>query len=273
MLSSFFVVGGLAFWCLVAVVSILLLVALDRDSGWGAFWATTIFVAALTLWGPGVAGFKWAIANPTYIAGGIGVYLLAGTIWGVAKWALKVRKLARECKDIYQARRVGFLREHPKMAGEEVNEATPVPVDLQPEWIKCTIHTYKGNFFQVIDRDKQGKIVAPRARDYKSSILLWMAFWPVSAIWTVLDDLVKEVFENIYQFLSTWLQSIADKAFAGIIGAQAADFQGAEAVSEDLVISEKDGEYPSPEEAEPGSLEDRRFPGGRSGLGSGVTRG
>lgn len=247
MVSMFFVAGGLAFWVLSAVVAVLILVALDRDSGWGAFWALVAFCVAFTVWGQGVDVAKWALANPTYIAGGVGVYLLAGAVWGVAKWALKVRKLARECKDIYQKRRFDFLMQRSeKMRGVTVNEATPVPAHLQKEWIKTPINTYKGNFFQQIDRDTQGKIVAPRARDYKASILLWMSFWPLSALWTVLDDLVKEVFENIYQFLSTWLQSIADKAFAGIIGAQAADFQGAEnaedsQVSDDLQLSETDG--------------------------------
>jgi hypothetical protein len=243
MIETFFVAGGLAFWILCAVVAVLILVALDRDSGWGAFLSLVVFCVVFTAWGQGADVAKWAIANPTYIAGGIGVYLLAGAVWGVARWALKVRKLARECKDIYQKRRYSFLVKNrdewksPLMKGVALNEDTPVPQHLQKEWIKTPIY---GDDFQEVSRNEQGKIVAPRARDYKASILLWMSFWPLSAIWTVLDDLVKEVFENIYQFLSTWLQSIADKAFASIIGAQAADFQEAESTEAESADEESD---------------------------------
>jgi hypothetical protein len=253
MIEMFFVAGGLAFWILSAIAAVLIIVALDRDSGWGAFWTLVVFCVAFTLWGEGADVAKWAVSNPTYIAGGIGVYLLAGAVWGVGKWALTVRKLARKCKDIYQKRRFDFLTVHRDgMRGVTINEATPVPTHLQKEWLKTPIHTYGESFFQEVNRDEQGKIVAPRARDYKASILLWMSLWPMSALWTVLDDLVKEVFENIYQFLSTWLQSIADKAFAGIIGAQAADFQGAEIAeekpwqdpSDNLEFSENDDDFP-----------------------------
>ena len=224
---AFFAVGGLAFWILGAVVSLLILVSLDKDNGWGAFLSLVGFCVVFGIWGDGVYGVRWLIANPTYAVGGVGVYLLLGAVWGIAKWALKVRKLARECKGVYQDHRLSFLTSHrDKLGGITVNEDTPVPPQLQKEWIKVPINTREGSFFQQIDRDSQGKIVAPRAKNYKASILLWMSFWPISAVWTVLDDLVKEVFENIYTFLSTWLQSIADRAFANIIGVQEADLVG-----------------------------------------------
>ena len=250
MIEMFFVVGSLAFWILAVVAALALLLALENDSGWWATGILVAFVATFIAFGNGMDTVNYVRENPSYILGGFAAYLLVGGGWGIAKWALTVRKLARQTKEIYQTSRLSFLqriqtdvddRHRGVLSEVALNEETAVPAELQERWLKTPIHNYgpTGNLIKQIDRDKQGRIVAPRARDYKSSILLWMSFWPLSALWTALDDLIKELFENIYQYLSSILQSIADRAFAGIIQSQELDLaQTGENKPESLEIDE-----------------------------------
>jgi hypothetical protein len=226
--------GSAGFWVLCLMMSVLLIIALEQDSGWWAAILLTIFAALLAFAGDGVAAFKWLLANPIYMAGGFVTYMLVASVWGVAKWAITVRKLARECKEIYQKSRLHFLSVNSAELppGTEINETTPIPQDLRKKWLSDNSDGDHYNYwlssglaklFKNIKKNNQNKITAPRASDYKSSILLWMALWPLSVIWTVIDDLIKEIFENIYQYISGWLQRISDSAFSGIIEEQGID--------------------------------------------------
>jgi hypothetical protein len=55
---------------------------------------------------------------------------------------------------------------------------------------------------------------APHARDNKSRIMRWMSFWPVSMLWSFLDDFIKRVFKTIYHRISSFLQRISDNIWA-----------------------------------------------------------
>ena len=60
------------------------------------------------------------------------------------------------------------------------------------------------------------KSVPLKVSDYKGKIIGWMAYWPISAAWTVLNDPVRRLFEAVYNGIAKSLQSISDKAFSGI---------------------------------------------------------
>lgn len=51
----------------------------------------------------------------------------------------------------------------------------------------------------------------PKASDYKSKIIAWMCWWPVSAIGTILNDPVKKVLTFVYFHLSGIYQKIANR--------------------------------------------------------------
>ena len=53
--------------------------------------------------------------------------------------------------------------------------------------------------------------------DYKGKIIGWMAYWPISAAWTMLNDPVRRLFEAVYNGIAKSLQSISDKAFNNVI--------------------------------------------------------
>lgn len=53
-----------------------------------------------------------------------------------------------------------------------------------------------------------------KVSDYKEKIYGWMIYWPLSGVWTLLNDPVRRIVETIYNSISGSLQSISDKAFS-----------------------------------------------------------
>ena len=76
----------------------------------------------------------------------------------------------------------------------------------------------KDKFFQLQEEDvKWGRTPRvfkkediPLAKDYKSKIILWMSYWPWSALWTLLNDPVRKLFNAIYRKISIMYQRISN---------------------------------------------------------------
>lgn len=87
-------------------------------------------------------------------------------------------------------------------------------------------------FFVLRERDKvlekvknrilpqRETIRAPEAVDHKERIITWMAYWPFSMLWTLINDPVRRAFEWIYRRIGKFMQDISDKIFKGAITAQ-----------------------------------------------------
>lgn len=56
----------------------------------------------------------------------------------------------------------------------------------------------------------------PRASKKKNKIANWILFWPISFIWTFLDDFVKEPCHKIVECPNSLYQGIADSVFKDI---------------------------------------------------------
>jgi len=57
---------------------------------------------------------------------------------------------------------------------------------------------------------------SPRVRDNKAKIMRTMSWWPISLVWSFLDDFVKRVFRLVYLKISGFLQRISDNMFGGV---------------------------------------------------------
>jgi hypothetical protein len=169
--------------------------ALDRESGWGASICLASYIVLLSVWGNVKDIAKWAIDHPFWIVGIVFGYVILGAVWGVLKWILKVRKMAFKDKERYQQLKKRYCEKANLVYSE------PIPVTHQKDWAKA----YKGS------------MVPLQIREHKSTFILWMAFWPLSAAWSMIDDLFKEVYEIIYRNLSTWLQKLSDNAYRKVI--------------------------------------------------------
>ena len=51
---------------------------------------------------------------------------------------------------------------------------------------------------------KYGKVVLkPKVREHKSMVYLWMAYWPWSLVFTILNNPVRKIYRHIYNSIHT----------------------------------------------------------------------
>lgn len=79
----------------------------------------------------------------------------------------------------------------------------------------------KWYFYLIHLRDnhiESGDKIAPSKISFlrnKSRILVWMSYWPFSALWTLINDPIKKIFQHIQMKLSGTYQKMSDKIFKG----------------------------------------------------------
>ena len=220
MITAFFVAGGAAFWVLTLLILIAMVVAIECESG---FWATGFIVAwlaAIHLLGD-VNLFSWIGNHPAITAGIIGGYFAAGTAWCFAKWYFWLRKELRSRRELlvdfkygYDQNQVDYnlakedLKERPPLDDPEAQKKDDAYRDrIEKDWARDQAHW---------TRMRKDLSEAPQARTNKSRILRWMTFWPLSALWTLIDDPIREAFRKIYDQISGRLQRISDRMFADL---------------------------------------------------------
>jgi hypothetical protein len=78
----------------------------------------------------------------------------------------------------------------------------------------------KWYFFLIDERDKTKEdtfIYAPKVVDHKGNILLWMFYWPFSAVWTVVDHPIKKIFLSIFNLIKNRMQAMSDGIFYPLV--------------------------------------------------------
>lgn len=61
-----------------------------------------------------------------------------------------------------------------------------------------------------------GCSIPPQAGEHKAQITGWIGYWPLSLIWTLLDDFLTKFFQQVYATLAGVFQKISDNQFKGI---------------------------------------------------------
>jgi hypothetical protein len=56
----------------------------------------------------------------------------------------------------------------------------------------------------------------PKASRHRSHIYLWIGYWPVSMVWTLIDDPVRRVINAIVDWLKGLYQKISDSVWADV---------------------------------------------------------
>ena len=195
MLYMLFVTGSLAFDLLFLMAAILCFVNIEYNPKGVTF---TIFgtLAVVALFSD-INPFLWILHNfDTFIAFAI-AYFFVGTGWAVAKWWFYISKLARIVtrvkEDFYKRRNfeptATLTSEQYYQFMRDVRDATKYRVTNIP----------------------------PKVSEHKALITSWMTYWPISALWTLINDPIVRLFDSIYYGIAEYLQAISNKKFAGII--------------------------------------------------------
>lgn len=164
---------GLWTWAAILVVSVLVIIGLEIESGPTTLVFLLVGVALVWFAGghsvPTVSGtIHWFDQNWIGILIFIGCYVLIGTGWGLAKWLFYLHNVA------------DTLEEGKKKWGWS-------DASLKEKWQKQT-----------------------DPFNNKGTITMWMVYWPWSALWTLLNDPIKRLYRAIYQALTTTYQRMAN---------------------------------------------------------------
>lgn len=108
-------------------------------------------------------------------------YLLIGTIWSIIKWYM------------YVIAAKNFL-----IANKFVKFRSALGENKE--------FLFRGSW----------QSVPPKFLSNKARFMIWLIYWPISFVWTMINDPVKMAFEWIYSKLGSSMQKISDKVFEDI---------------------------------------------------------
>ena len=205
-LLPIFVVMGFWWWLLIIAASCFVIWSLEYDN---------LFSATATLLGTIVLMTVFGSSQLLeYILSGWGTlvviagYLACGVVWSFIKWYLYLID-----------RRADYIREKASWLKNEGIEGTDIPEDQKDAWLKYLVTNTEFAVYAYNNNGPTKNIVVtlvPLATENKTKIVTWMTYWPWSLVWTMLADIVKRVFEHIYNMLLGWLQAISNWVFSGI---------------------------------------------------------
>jgi len=207
-LLSLFVFGGLWFWGLLAVASIVLISCLEKENEGGATFVFLATLATVVFLG-NTSWLTYIIENPLSIGLLSGAYLLIGVLWGISKWWIYLHDVsARNRAERYDwvARRKAQLTTHNEdyeaWKAACVNPPRRWPDVVKTAWKKYVKVEYYGD-----------TITKPMVSNSKARITAWMTYWPWSALWTLINDPIRRFYRWAYTQLRGLLQGMSDKAF------------------------------------------------------------
>src|SRR5262245_3868069 len=186
-----FNVGSPWFWLLLAAEAALLIALIEWGKG-GLATLSLVGVLALLQFMGDANLLSYANHHPLLLVFGVVGYFAVGTVWAVMRWWLYVHE-----------HRIRYDEAKAEFCDDRRLDGT-IPAHLQEDWLE-----YLSNRRRKVE-------IRPRARQHKNSILTWMAYWPWSMFWTILNDPVRKACRFIYRHIHDYLQEISDNAFKGV---------------------------------------------------------
>jgi hypothetical protein len=196
----------------------------------------TILATVLGAWWYGIPVVSWVYGHIPHLVSGFAVYLILGVAWSVYKWwrlvrtvflALKERLVeyplptdkdvqgvvdtiladqAREKEDPRSRANTRFIN------GDGTIKRDDIATSIRQDWKSVALSARQKPFTDLIYDVRENKFEFP-VREYKGKIITWMAFWPFSLVWTLIDDLVVRLWENLYKMLTGIFRRISEAVF------------------------------------------------------------
>jgi hypothetical protein len=187
---------GAAFWLFVAVSLVFFLFFVEKEWPGCATFLVLAVLAALN-WGFKIPVFAAMWANPLIAIGGVLGFFAIGTVWAIVRWRVFLDTNKRRLR----RKKAEFIR-NKKL---EIKAIDPIPEEHKVEYAR---------FVKETNWREKAIAVNPQIGEHKTSIYIWIAYWPFSMLWTVINDPVKRIVLTIYEGLAEWLQGMSDKVFA-----------------------------------------------------------
>jgi hypothetical protein len=186
MLFCLLVFGSLWFWVALAIPALLLIAFVENEKAGRAFLTVLLTMGVLTLFSD-VNPFAWVAAHPLKTVIGVIAYVGIGVVWSFGKWMLFVLRI----RDKYEALRAKFV-------------ATHGPIT----------ETNKALLRACVGKNDPRLLAKPGAARNRGRIIFWMAYWPFSATWTIINDPITRFYRFAFNRLASSFQGVSDRMFA-----------------------------------------------------------
>lgn len=193
-MEGILVLGSLGFYCFIVLVVATIIALIENKH---EIWSLLVLLAGFSALEKysGIHFIPFIIANPLIFVGMIAGYLVVGTIWGVLKWYLflkKTKQCYNEVKDKYKK-------------DEQFANMTE---DEQNRTMSADLCESIGSNWRIDIR--------PKVELHKAAIMSWITYWPISIIWTCVGDgfyHLGRIVRDIYKNIATSLQRMADNVW------------------------------------------------------------
>lgn len=171
------IISSWTFWLF--LLPILILVSMSADRGY-LITSTGIFLVFLALvsMSNNIDIISYIGSNPITSISAVLGYFGVGVIWAFIKWYCWLKK-------------------------------------EKSLWLEDSIHSVIRSTSDGVGSNITSAI-PPKITNYKDQIISWMALWPCSVFWTVINDPVRKVFELTFVKLANTFQSMADREFNNV---------------------------------------------------------
>lgn len=228
------------FWVALAVSTIVLWAFVVYERGVLSTIATFVVAFLIAIKFQDLVVF---FSNPLNVAGVVLVYGLAGVLWARFKWGmflskkfeaivearaewLSSNKLTKEYLQIPPPAATSKEDLRAENASAELWEANETTKKLRKEYeetLRNYIRSMKsrlaGTPYTIPDAseystyDEFNQQVTPIVRKNKATIMMWISYWPLSAVWFIIADLVKEFGAYLYRLVGSYFQKVSDEKF------------------------------------------------------------
>lgn len=219
---TLFLLDGFLLWWAVGIWAILLGCCVYAERYSLATVDVVAFVALMALTGnfhPGDA-WQYCLHNPVLVIGGTLGYLAAGVVWARIKWSLLTSRLKvqidawretnRKTNESNQRAYAEALAEYE--ANREIHDKPCEPSKPEPRTVVNTSMPYELIGQVSVNGDGLLSIVFER---FKSRIMGWIGYWPMSVILWLVGDFVHDVLEQIVRLIRAHFVRSADQKLNG----------------------------------------------------------
>lgn len=212
----------------VLIIGIIILIALHENEEIG--WSHTVFILMMAyLCYNFNIGFKDLIHNPFPLLKWVGIYLLCGIGWSFGKWFFFLKsqllKFNQHKNDkLKELKNNNLIKNNPDNSSEILKEL--INQHLSVKYSYDSIKVQQGSIIKTLtiignSKNKSTEnfnihsysIENPQANNHKALITTWITHWPVSLIWTLINDPIKKLINHIFESIKSVFQKISDKVF------------------------------------------------------------
>lgn len=137
-----------------------------------------------------------------YAAGCLAGYAALGVAWATVKWVMFTRGQSIKLQ--------AWLRENPHFQEWKAN----TPPDAPQTYFKT--FEYRTLPLPHVHYDVKAKTFSVLASKHRGRITKWISLWPLNIVYTLIEDLLLELWARLYDLVAGTFQRISDRMFADV---------------------------------------------------------